>query len=398
MVGAECRLIARSRRQKACLSNMPIKAYLSQRSGMPLNTTRHLDPAEGPAIVSKVPYEKVVYDTLRILWARSPLIGAGLAAALALASLALVLVGPSYTARAMIQFNFIREEQATGARTVPTATVDAMAVVDSAPPIIRSHAIANAVVTRLGLDEDPAFARGSLSWRVFSSMRSLLGFEETVLSKHDLAEGQLIRRITVTIDPRSYLISISVTAADPKWAATLVNAVALEYLRGQLLQQVTDSFAAAERRMSEISSIYDFRHPAYQSEQAKLERLRIRLRALREEPFDQAVASGVTGQSFVAAQKVMIPSGPNILLVLGLTAVAELAVGTWLALQLWPNELQPTRLALLLGWRYKSRQTPPAGSSNNPRQSDTNINGKEVRATDWTARSSEQARYSERSN
>jgi capsular polysaccharide biosynthesis protein len=338
---------------------------------MPPNTTPHLDFAESAAIVSKVPYQKVVYDRLSTLWAHSPLIAAGLTAALALASVALVLIGPSYTSRAMIQFNFVREEPATGPRSLSTATVDAMAVVDSAAPIIRSHATANAVVTRLGLDKDPAFARGSLSWRVFSSIRSLFGFEENVPSNHDLAEGQLIRRIAVTSDPRSYLVSISVTAGDPEWAARLANAVAVEYLRGKLLQQVTDSYAGAERRMSELSSIYGIRHPAYQSEQRKLEGLQLRLRALREEPFDETVASGVTGQSFVPAHKVMIPSGPNILLVLGLTALAELGLGAWLALQPWPNELQRTLFALLLGWRYKLRRIrpAPAGSPNKPPQS-----------------------------
>jgi uncharacterized protein involved in exopolysaccharide biosynthesis len=309
---------------------------------MPRNTLPRLELAKNAAIVPKVAYDtlsnlcpKVVSDILSTLWARLPLIAAGVTAALALASVSLVLIGPRYTGKAMIQFNFVREEPATGTKILPTASVDAMAVLDSAAPIIRSPATANAVVTRLGLDKDPVFARGSLAWLVFSRIRSLFGFEGTVPSNHDLAAEQLMRRIAVSSDPRSYLVSISVTAADPESAARLANAVALEYLRGQLLQQVTDSYAAAEREMSEISSIYGVRHPTYQSRQTKLDGLRLRLRAMREEPFDEAVASRVTGQSLVAAQKVMIPSGPNILLVLGLTAVAALGVGAWLALQPW---------------------------------------------------------------
>jgi uncharacterized protein involved in exopolysaccharide biosynthesis len=324
----------------------------------------HFDVAENAATVSKVPYQKVVHDRLSTLWARSPLIAAGLVAALALASVALVLIGPSYTGRAIIKFNFVREESATGPRSLSTATVDAMAIVDSAAPIIRSHSTANAVVTRLGLDKDPDFARGSLSWRAFSNLRSLFGFEEEVPSNHDFAERRLIRQIAITSDPRSYLVTISVTAADPEWAANLANAVALEYLRGQLVQQVSESYVATERRIADLSSIYGSRHPAYQSEQRRLENLQLRLQALREEPFDETVASGVTGQSFVAAHKVMIPSGPNILLVLGLTAIAELGLGAWLAL--WP--LQRTRFGL--GWRNKGRIRPAsAGSPNKAPQS-----------------------------
>jgi uncharacterized protein involved in exopolysaccharide biosynthesis len=311
------------------------------------STTSRLDPENSAGIVPKVVYDiaivpDAVYEALSAVRARSALIMAGLAAALALASAALVIIGANYEGRAMIQFDFIREEPATGTKILPTASVDATAVLNSAAPIIRSHATANAVVTRLGLDEDPAFARGSLAWRVLSYLRSLLGFEVTVPSNHDLAEAQLLRRITVTSDPRSYLISISVTAVDPERAATLANTVALEYLRGQLLQQVTDSYANAERAMSEISSIYGTRHPAYQSKQTQLEVLRRNLREVREEPFDEVVASRVTGQSFTAAQKVTLPSGPSIPLVLGLTAVTELCAGAWLALRPWRRQRAAT--------------------------------------------------------
>jgi uncharacterized protein involved in exopolysaccharide biosynthesis len=300
---------------------------------MPGNPTPRLELAKGEAIAPMVP--KFAYDRLSTLWTRSPLIAAGLAAVLAVASVALVLIGPRYTGRAMIQFNFVREEATKDARIAPTASVDAMAVLNNAGPIIRSPTTASAVVTRFGLDKDPAFARESLSWWFFSSVRSLFGFKEKAPSNHDLAEQQLMRRITVTSDPRSYLVSISVTAADPDWAATLANAVALEYLRGQLLQQMTESYTAAERQMSEMSSVYGVRHPFYQSGETKLESLRLRLRALREEPFEESVASHVTGQSFVAAQKVMIPSGPNILTVLGVSAVAELGLGACLVLKPW---------------------------------------------------------------
>jgi hypothetical protein len=40
------------------------------------------------------------------------------------------------------------------------------------------------------------------------------------------------------------------------------------------------------------------------------------------------------GQSFIAAQEIMVPSGPNIAIVLGVSMAAALAVGIWLALLL----------------------------------------------------------------
>jgi len=299
------------------------------------------------AVVPKSHYEGVVYGTILTLWSRKLLIAGILACALILASVALVLIGPSYTGEATIQLNFVREEPASGAKSVPTASVDATALVDSAVRVIRSRATASAVVTKLALGEDPGFAHQSLPWRLISTARSALGLEQAEPSNHDLAVQQLMRRIGVTNDIRSYLILVSVSAADPERAAQLTNAVAFEYLRGQLLQQQGEAYAAAEREMAELSSVYGVHHPAYLSGKAKREDLGRRLTALREGTFNEAMASRVTGQSFVAAQKVMTPSGPNILLVLGLTVVGALGVGIWLASLGWPNKGASTRLPSL---------------------------------------------------
>jgi len=288
-------------------------------------------------VVPRAHYESVVYDTLWTLWARKWFIAAILFIAVVLASLALVLIGPRYTGEAMIQLNFTREEPINGAKLQPTASVDAAAVVDSAVRIVRSRETAVAVVARLRLDNDPTFTHQSLSWRAFTSLRSAFGLEQVVPSDRDLAVNQVLRRITVTSDPRSYLISVSITTSDPERAAMLANAVALEYLRGQLLQQATESYAAAEREVAELSSVYGLHHPSYLSGRAKLEDVQGRLSALRADVPNEDVVKHVTGQSFVPADKVMVPTGPNILLVLGLTVGAALAAGIWLALLPQPN-------------------------------------------------------------
>jgi hypothetical protein len=56
----------------------------------------------------------------------------------------------------------------------------------------------------------------------------------------------------------------------------------------------------------------------------------------------------VIGQSFVAAEEVMVPSGPNITMILGLAVGAALLVGIWLALLLGPDRpVRSLRLAIL---------------------------------------------------
>ena len=279
-------------------------------------------------------YEGVARDTLWILWHRKVLITTIVVVALLVASIALVIMGPRYTGEAMIQLNFIREELTTGARIQPIAAVEAVVLVDNAARVIRSRATARAVVAQLGLDKDAEFARESTMWRVISGARAALGLEVTTPSPHDLAVNQLMRKVTVTNEARSYLISVAITTGDPELSARLANAVALEYLRGQMLQQLAEAHAAVERELAQVSSIYGVRHPNYVLARTRLENLQARLSALRDRASAEDGAKLVIGQSFVAAEKVLIPSGPNIILVLGLMAGAALVAGIWLALML----------------------------------------------------------------
>jgi uncharacterized protein involved in exopolysaccharide biosynthesis len=300
--------------------------------------TAQLKIKEDEASLPRAYYEEVARDTLGILWHQKLMIVGILVAALSAASIALVLIGPRYSAEAMIQLNFIREEPATGAKTqsIAAVAVDAVALVESAARAVRSRATANAVVARLGLDKDPDFSRESTLWRVLSNVRAALGLEGVTPTPRDLAANRLMRKVTVANEPRSYSISIAVTTSDPEQAATLANVVALEYLRGQMLQQLSGTQAAAERELSQISSVYGARHPSYVVARTRLDTLQNRLTALRDGPPDDDTVRLVTGQSFVAAERTLVPSGPPIILILGLTAGAAVGVGIWLALWLAP--------------------------------------------------------------
>jgi capsular polysaccharide biosynthesis protein len=296
-------------------------------------------------------YEQLAYDTLRVLWHRKLLISAILVAAVLLVSVMLVRIGPRYSGEAIIELNFIRDVPTAGAQIQPTASVDAAVIVDSAARVIRSRATASAVVARLRLDKDPAFARRS----AFSYVQSVLGREAATPSPHDLAVDELMRKITVTNELRSYLISIAITTGDPEQSANLANAVAVEYLRGQLLQQLTDAQVSAERDLNQLSSVYGVRHPNYVNGRTRLEHWDARLSAVRGLPADDVVKL-VRGLSLLAAQKVMVPSGPNITLILGLTIAAALGVGIWLARRLGPRRpVRSQRLAVLGELFFRAR-------------------------------------------
>jgi capsular polysaccharide biosynthesis protein len=285
----------------------------------------------------RIHYERVVYDKLRVLWRQKPLVAAVLGIALAALSVALLLIAPRYTGEAMIQLDFTRNETVAGEKVQSIAAVDAAALVGGAARIIRSRGTASAVVSVLGLDNDPAYTHQSLPARALSSVWSVLGLPAP--TPRDLAVERLMRQTTVTNDPRSYLITVAVTASDPERAAQLANWVASEYLRGRLREQAIEAYAVAEREMTSLSSVFGPRHPSYLNGSAKLGRLKAQLAAAREggvtEEREAVVAQDMVrfavGQSLLPAEAVMVPSGPNTMLLFALTILAALAVGILLS-------------------------------------------------------------------
>jgi capsular polysaccharide biosynthesis protein len=273
-------------------------------------------------------YGMVAQHTLRILWQRKWLIAATVVAALVIAVIALTQMGLRYTSEALIQVNLNPD---TGPKSQPTVSVNAAEVVDSTARIIRSRTTAAAVVARLGLDKDPRFERQPLSSRWLSAVRSALGLQQTALTPHDLAVDALMRQVRVTPEPRSYLISVAVTAGDPEIAAKLANAVAVEYLRRQTLKELAEARSAVEHNLTDASLVYGPRHPTYLRASSKLEQLDARVAALHDAASTEDLIKLATGHSLIAADKVMKPSGPNIPAILTLAILAGLSLGICLA-------------------------------------------------------------------
>lgn len=324
-------------------------SYLSVRYGMA--ALFKIDNRETADL--RAGYEEIAYDVLRRLWRRKTLIAVAVQAACLLAFIAVVLMGPSYTSEAILQLNFTQDDHLTrdqqGAAS-PITSPEAIAVLESAARVIRSRAIASAVVTRLGLDKDPDLPQ-SRSLKVISAARSAIGMEVTTPSPAELATNALLRGVKVTTQPRTYLILISVASGNPESAATLANAVALEYLRGQALQQLT----RVERELIGSSSLYGPRHPTFVRTRTKLEHLQKRLGALGDGvPVEDAVKL-VAGHWLIPAEKTMVPSGPNAIFMLGLTAVATVAAAV--AAAAWPSSVEQARRRYAPNGHYAQSDT-----------------------------------------
>lgn len=271
-------------------------------------------------------YEQVAKDTAKLLWRRKRLIAAFLVTPAVLAFLALVLMGPRYSAESMIELGFSRKGGTFNTKTQESmANVDASVLLDSAARLLRSRPIAGPVVTRLGLEKDPRYTRNPLSLRALALVQAILGLPQPESTPHDRAVNALLRRVSVTAQPRSYVISITATADDPEQAKALVNALGLAYLQSRMRQEVS----VAANEMNEASAIYGVRHPQYQLAQMKLQHLEAELNALGEDFKDGAKV--VAGDSFMPGNVVVGPSSALIGLVLGLALVVGLVLGTWTA-------------------------------------------------------------------
>jgi polysaccharide biosynthesis transport protein len=156
--------------------------------------------------------------------------------ALGLAGVVLTAFPKRYHAEAVVQFNFGRQDGDTGAGPDSSLTLDPTAVVQGEAVVLRSHMMARRIVTRLGLAAEPEQPEKSIwntlaAWlpRTFLSNYLSDGVLQPVTSA-DQAERDLMSRLTIGTDNRSYVLTIGYTADSPKAAARIANAVANEYI------------------------------------------------------------------------------------------------------------------------------------------------------------------------
>lgn len=277
-------------------------------------------------------YEAVAFDTLRALWRNRLLIASFVAAGLVLAVLGILVVERRYSADAVIQLDFAREDPAR--KTPPSAAMDAAILVEGEARLIRSAALARRVVTRLKLDEDPGYASLGLFARFLSVLRAPAAGAPSP-SKIDLAARRLAQQLTVTNDNRSYLINISIMSNSPEWSAKLANAFAVEYLNDRVIQRLREAEAGARGALGDARATYGEKHPSVIQANAQLAAAEARTREQEklgaERPDELRPAPG---QSFLKAEPVWIPAGPNSVAFLAIGLLGSLLAAIGLALLL----------------------------------------------------------------
>jgi uncharacterized protein involved in exopolysaccharide biosynthesis/cellulose biosynthesis protein BcsQ len=213
-----------------------------------------------PALPAREYRESVAVATILSLWRRRYLVIAATTLSVLVAAGVLTQLEKRYAAEAIVKLDLQRPEGASGPEQALAVSVDLNALAQSEARIARSSAVARAVVDRLGLAADPRYAdrqsrltalRTVIANALPAAWREQLAFASPEpaglsgaaanpdISGADTPRGRAARdlmgRLTVTTDNRSYLLTIGYQSHDPVLAARVANAVADEYLSRQSL-------------------------------------------------------------------------------------------------------------------------------------------------------------------
>jgi uncharacterized protein involved in exopolysaccharide biosynthesis len=140
-------------------------------------------------------------------------------ATLGIATLYLIIVKPTFTAKAEIIVN---------SKETPGDAAAVSTIVESQIAIIRSESIASAVIEKLGLAQDPEFTTGQGSGMI----SRLLGWSrpETKASAVRYAVESFERRLSTKRVGPTYLVEITFDSKDPDRAAQILNAIVERYI------------------------------------------------------------------------------------------------------------------------------------------------------------------------
>jgi Mrp family chromosome partitioning ATPase/capsular polysaccharide biosynthesis protein len=277
-------------------------------------------------------YEDMAANMLLSIVRHKLLIASLVIMALVLAGLLIPQLPRKYAAEALVHPDLFSRE--AGAKSSPLASIEGASLVTSEARLIRADAMVRTVVKRLGLDRDPEFAAPTspVSQAVDRVWAAILPETQTP-SPLERAIASVRKKLTVTNDTRSYLISISFTAASPETAAKVANAFGVEYLSAKTTQRLADAATAAHREFAQRSAIYGEKHPSVVRADAELEAARVRLQVAANRP-DLTESDIVTGEGITLAVPNPTPSSPKGLVILGLVFVCALVSGLGLAVWL----------------------------------------------------------------
>ena len=249
-----------------------------------------------------------------LLWRRKYFVAAFCAVGVLVASVVAISLANWYTSEVVVQTRFPRPDS----KSQPEVFLNATSVIQTEVSLIRSREIAEGVVARLGLTQDPSFAEHSflldraLALTTFWHSRPSF----STVSATSVIAAQLLKNLDVKNDAGSLLIMISYRSTSPEQSARIANAFAEEYLR-------TREEKAAQRHLADLATTYGPKHPSVLKAQSQL-----------EEALRAPSVSSDSAQILVWASPSILPSGPNRRLIVAVAFLCSFAAGIVLVLLL----------------------------------------------------------------
>src|SRR5580658_650909 len=207
-------------------------------SYMPSAMARRGDAGAGLAPLAAIDFQKL----WSVLWAGKTTIALTTIGALLLAVAYVLIVPHKYTATTEILIDpmDLRASPTELAPAIPQSDA-AVLQVESQAKVIASDNVLRRVVTDLGLDHDPEFARGALSME-YGSLAAL---------------NELEKHVVVKRTERTYVVDVSVTSTDPAKAARIANAIAQAYLTEQTQVRSDAAHQVSQQLSGRLSDLHD---------------------------------------------------------------------------------------------------------------------------------------------
>ncbi|HEY2756408.1 MAG TPA: hypothetical protein VGJ01_11780 [Pseudolabrys sp.] len=291
-------------------------------------------PAD-PGHDAKLHNEEVLLGSLLLFWRNRRLFAGAVVAALLLATIFLLVGSKQYRADSSIRLDF----ESNGTATSSRVAVEAGAVIESEARMIRSRSVAEAVVARLKLADNPRFSRGP---GLLTSVLQFLVQSSASIDENAAATGGMpsvprspafmravttvMANTTVENDSKSYLITVAYRAGSASDAAMVANALVQEYLRERHVQSLLASMARLQSEQTQLGLRLGEKHPTFQTAKTHLEEVEQRIHAW--ETTSQTIQSvsldKFSAEIAIPAQAPEAPTSPNPRIVYAVAFLAAL--------------------------------------------------------------------------
>lgn len=212
-----------------------------------------------------VPFEPshlILNAAIASLWRRKVLLVGILGAALVLGVVAILAMPVRYTAQAYIRGEFFaapdtiaKDDESTAAGSM---NLDLMRVLETQSQLLlQSHRLSRRVVQQLGLER----LRPFISKRQSLLTPFLGGAPQTEGDDVDIAATKLQSGLSVTSDPRAYLLTVRYSDRDPELAELIANSFVAELLRSTHLVTLYKQRDLEQSKLSTQLAKFGDKHP-----------------------------------------------------------------------------------------------------------------------------------------